>query len=195
MTPTGPLWRMTGPSPARLGAADLIQLPSLTRGEPWQDYGPWPELLSRHGRAALAAAGYYLEHRSGADLGAGYTAPVVGLDADGLPAAVRAPIAPPVDERTPEEILQRKKSSRTNAPACARIASGANWRSSKPALGRSSKPGPTRPSAPTWSAAIGQAQSAGAAPLVAAAAAAVGLSDADIDALFGAAMAMQAANT
>jgi hypothetical protein len=191
MTPTGPLWRMTGPSPARLGAADLIQLPSLTRGEPWQDYGPWPELLSRHGRAALAAAGYYLEHRSGADLGAGYTAPVVGLDADGLPAAVRAPIAPPVDERTPEEILQDERAGmRADRLWCelALIQAGA-W----PLIEAwANAPERTDVERRYWASAIRWRRTD---PLVAAAAAAVGLSDADIDALFGAAMAMQAANT
>lgn len=184
------LWRMSG-QPAALGAAELIELPSLTRGEPWKDYGPWPELLARHGRAALAAAGYYLEHRTGPDLGSGFGPPVVGLDADGQPAACRAPLSPAVDTRTADDLLAEERAGMRVDRLWGELAlvAAGHWESIET---WANAPERTVLERRYWASATRWRR---ADPLIAAAAAAANLSEAEIDNLFRAAMALQAANT
>lgn len=74
-------------APRALAPTEAIRIGTL--------YGPWPTVLQFLGRAALAAAAYYVEYRTAPSAPDGWAAPVVGVDDQGQPAAVRVPLDPP----------------------------------------------------------------------------------------------------
>jgi hypothetical protein len=78
-------------TPREMGPAERADVGTL--------HGQWVGIMAYLGRPAMAAAGYYLEFRFGISAPAGWSSPVIGVDGDGLPAAVRSalPEAPPED--------------------------------------------------------------------------------------------------
>lgn len=102
------MWQIEGQA-RQLAPTESITVPRPT-GNPLT--GQWPTVLNlcdslNPPRAWLAAAGYYVELRSGEDLGYGWQAPVIGTDGQGRPAAVLLPVpvpAPPPDTRDPAAV-------------------------------------------------------------------------------------------
>jgi hypothetical protein len=89
-------WRMTGEgAPVQLGATQTIRIAPLQAA--------WPTLLVYWGRTVFAENGYYLEHRTAPNAPAGWTMPVIGVDDEGQPAAVRSPVVvePPTEPEAP----------------------------------------------------------------------------------------------
>jgi len=94
------LWQMVQGAlrPVPAGASIRVARPGATpvTGLPGAVVGRLD--MADPARGYLAAAGYYVEHLSGPDLGTGYGPPYVGVDADLRAAAVRDPLpaaAPP----------------------------------------------------------------------------------------------------
>lgn len=94
----GILWDLRQPAaPRELAATDHIRIGTLS--------GPWPLIVDYLGRPAVAAAGWYEEYRTADSAPSGWSTPIIGVDAAGLPAAVRSPLAPPPpDEGNPGDL-------------------------------------------------------------------------------------------
>lgn len=99
MSTPGICWKMTGDgAPRQLAANEAIRIGTLL--------APWPTLLQYLQRQALCDAGFFLEYRTAETGPHGWSVPVIGQDAEGRCAAVRAPLPAPAPPPPDPEALE-----------------------------------------------------------------------------------------